>query len=217
MPSPLPDPVDLGLVHRALVTKLRHHGDVLLASPVFTVLGRAAPAAEIDALVYAETAAMLAGHPAIAQTHVIDRDWKRQGFVRQCARRACAAVGTLEASLRSHRPSDRASARRVALAPAAAALQRRAPSRSRALAVANELHPLLPAAATDAAAHRRMQSRQPASHRRAACAGRQGAGPRAERRRDSARARSARPARDRAQAFHPAPPRFALAVQMLAR
>jgi len=83
MPSPLQDPVDLGVVHRALVTKLRHHGDVLLASPVFTVLGRAAPAAEIDALVYAETAAMLAGHPAIAETHVIDRDWKRQGFGRQ--------------------------------------------------------------------------------------------------------------------------------------
>jgi heptosyltransferase III len=83
MPSPLPDPVDLGLVHRVLVTKLRHHGDVLLASPVFTVLGRAAPTAEIDALVYAETAAMLAGHPSIAQTHVIDRDWKRQGLVRQ--------------------------------------------------------------------------------------------------------------------------------------
>ena len=83
MPSPLPDPVDLGVVHRALVTKLRHHGDVLLASPVFTVLGRAVPAAEIDALVYAETAAMLAGHPAIAETHVVDRDWKRQGFARQ--------------------------------------------------------------------------------------------------------------------------------------
>jgi heptosyltransferase-3 len=83
MPSPLPDPVDLGLVHRVLITKLRHHGDVLLASPVFTVLKRAAPAVEIDALVYAETAAMLAGHPAIAEIHVIDRDWKRQGFVRQ--------------------------------------------------------------------------------------------------------------------------------------
>jgi heptosyltransferase-3 len=83
MPSPLPDPVDLGCVHRALVTKLRHHGDVLLTSPVFTVLGRAAPAAEIDALVYAETAAMLARHPSIAQMHVIDRDWKRQGLVRQ--------------------------------------------------------------------------------------------------------------------------------------
>jgi len=54
MPKQLPDPIDTGLVRRALVTKLRHHGDVLLTSPVFTVLKRALPAAEIDALVYAE-------------------------------------------------------------------------------------------------------------------------------------------------------------------
>lgn len=61
---------------RALVIKLRHHGDVLLTSPVFSVLKRAQPACEIDALVYAETAPMLARHPAIAQLHTIDR---RQG------------------------------------------------------------------------------------------------------------------------------------------
>jgi len=96
MPSPLPDPVDLGLVRRALVTKLRHHGDVLLASPVFTVLGHAAPAAEIDALVYAETAAMLADHPAITHVHTIDRDWKRQGLFRQ-ARAERALLSTLRA------------------------------------------------------------------------------------------------------------------------
>ncbi len=96
MPSLLPDPVDLGLVRRALVTKLRHHGDVLLASPVFTVLGHAAPAAEIDALIYAETAAMLAGHPAIARVHVIDRDWKRQGLFRQ-ARAERALLSALRA------------------------------------------------------------------------------------------------------------------------
>ena len=42
----LPDPIDVGLVRRVLVTKLRHHGDVLLTSPVFTVLKRALPAAE---------------------------------------------------------------------------------------------------------------------------------------------------------------------------
>ena len=93
MASPLPDPVDLGLVRRALVTKLRHHGDVLLASPVFTVLGHAAPSAEIDALVYAETAPMLAGHPAIARIHAIDRGWKRQGLIRQArAERALLAA-----------------------------------------------------------------------------------------------------------------------------
>jgi heptosyltransferase-3 len=67
--NPLQDPVDTAVVRRVLVTKLRHHGDVLLASPVFTVLRRALPAAEIDALVYRETAPMLEGHPAIASLH----------------------------------------------------------------------------------------------------------------------------------------------------
>ncbi|TMH03285.1 MAG: putative lipopolysaccharide heptosyltransferase III, partial [Betaproteobacteria bacterium] len=81
MPNELPDPIDVGLVRRALVTKLRHHGDVLLTSPVFTVLNRALPAAEIDALVYAETAPMLEGHPAIARIHVIDRTAKHRGFI----------------------------------------------------------------------------------------------------------------------------------------
>ncbi|HKN09395.1 MAG TPA: putative lipopolysaccharide heptosyltransferase III, partial [Pseudomonadota bacterium] len=78
-----PDAIDPSLVHRALVTKLRHHGDVLLASPVFTALQSALPAAEVDALVYRDTAPLLAGHPAIARLHTIDRDWKRRGWVRQ--------------------------------------------------------------------------------------------------------------------------------------
>jgi heptosyltransferase-3 len=79
MPSPLPDPVDAGLVRGVLVIKLRHHGDVLLTSPVFTTLRSALPDAQIDALVYRETAPMLQGHPAISQIHTIDRAWKRQG------------------------------------------------------------------------------------------------------------------------------------------
>jgi heptosyltransferase-3 len=83
MASPLPDPVPLHLLRRALVTKLRHHGDVLLASPVFTALRHAAPALEVDALVYLDTAPMLEGHPAISKVHTIDRDWKRRGFVTQ--------------------------------------------------------------------------------------------------------------------------------------
>jgi heptosyltransferase-3 len=74
-----PDAIDPSLVRRVLVTKLRHHGDVLLASPVFTVLHGALPGAEIDALVYRETAPMLEGHPAVSQLHTIDRDWKRSG------------------------------------------------------------------------------------------------------------------------------------------
>jgi heptosyltransferase-3 len=79
----LPDAVPLPEVRRALVTKLRHHGDVLLASPVFSTLKRAAPHVEIDALVYRETVSMLANHPAIAKIHAIDREWKRRGLAAQ--------------------------------------------------------------------------------------------------------------------------------------
>ena len=71
-----PDAIDLSLVRRALVIKLRHHGDVLLASPVLSVLKRAAPHVEIDAMVYADTAAMLRGHPALSQLHLLPRGRK---------------------------------------------------------------------------------------------------------------------------------------------
>jgi len=73
------DFIDLTTIRRALVVKLRHHGDVLLTSPVFTVLKNHAPHIEIDALVYADTAEMLSGHPAISQLHCIDRRWKKEG------------------------------------------------------------------------------------------------------------------------------------------
>lgn len=72
-------------LRRALVTKLRHHGDVLLAAPVISTLKRIAPQCEIDALVYADTAPMLEAHPALAQLHLIDRNWKRQGLLRQAS------------------------------------------------------------------------------------------------------------------------------------
>lgn len=94
----LPDPVPLDALRRALVIKLRHHGDVLLTTPVFSALKHAAPQCEIDALIYAETAPMLAYHPAIAQIHAIDRSWKRQGILRQTA-----AEWRLLTALRSRR------------------------------------------------------------------------------------------------------------------
>lgn len=78
-------PFDPPQLSRVLVTKLRHHGDVLLASPVLSMLKRIAPQAEIDGLVYADTAPMLAGHPALSQLHLIDRNWKQQGVVSQAA------------------------------------------------------------------------------------------------------------------------------------
>lgn len=88
MASYLPDAVPLPEIHRVLVTKLRHHGDVLLTSPVYTALKRAAPLAGIDALVYSETAPMLANHPAIDRIHTIDRDWKRRGIIAQAVSEA---------------------------------------------------------------------------------------------------------------------------------
>jgi heptosyltransferase-3 len=58
-------------ISRVLVVKLGHLGDVLLAAPVVSVLKRRAPHADIDALVYDDTAPMLAGHPDLAELHLI--------------------------------------------------------------------------------------------------------------------------------------------------
>lgn len=71
-----PDAIDLSQVRRALVIKLRHHGDVLLASPVLAALKHAAPDVEIDAMVYGDTSAMLRGHPALSQLHLLPRGRK---------------------------------------------------------------------------------------------------------------------------------------------
>ncbi|MCR4302017.1 MAG: putative lipopolysaccharide heptosyltransferase III [Sulfuricaulis sp.] len=81
----LKDAVDLSTLHRVLVIKLRHLGDVLLTSPVFTVLKNHAPQLEIDALVYRDTEPMLSGHPAIADIFTIDRGWKQQEWTSRLA------------------------------------------------------------------------------------------------------------------------------------
>ena len=73
------DAVPLGECGRALVVKLRHHGDVLLAAPVLSLLKARAPKLEVDALVYDDTAPMLEGHPALAQLHVVGRKWRDEG------------------------------------------------------------------------------------------------------------------------------------------
>jgi heptosyltransferase-3 len=75
----LPDAVNLETLSRALVVKLGHLGDVLLASPVLSVLKGHAPKLEIDAVVYADTAPMLAGHPALAKLFTIDRGSPQRG------------------------------------------------------------------------------------------------------------------------------------------
>lgn len=76
------DAVDLRQVDSALIIKLRHHGDVLLTSPVFSTLKRVAPHMQLDALVYRETAEMLEDHPSIRRVLTIDRELSRAGGLR---------------------------------------------------------------------------------------------------------------------------------------
>ncbi|HEC30264.1 MAG TPA: putative lipopolysaccharide heptosyltransferase III [Gammaproteobacteria bacterium] len=75
------DKINFSELKRVLIIKLRHHGDVLLSSPVFQVLKNHYPHLEIDGLVYKETAEMLQFHPAVSKLHCIDRDWKKQGKI----------------------------------------------------------------------------------------------------------------------------------------
>jgi heptosyltransferase-3 len=69
----LSDAIPPSRLSRVLVIKLGHLGDVLLASPVISVLRRHSPHAEIDALVYADTAPMLSGHADLAKLFTIHR------------------------------------------------------------------------------------------------------------------------------------------------
>ena len=78
------DAVPLGECGRALVVKLRHHGDVLLAAPVLSALK--AKGVEVDALVYDDTAPMLEGHPALARLHVVGRKWRADGWLSRFSR-----------------------------------------------------------------------------------------------------------------------------------
>jgi len=94
----VPDAVDLASIRRVLVIKLRHHGDVLLTSPVFQVLKNHGPHLEIDALVYHDTCDMLTLHPAVSQVHAVDRKWRTLGAVAQLR-----AEWGLRGALRSRR------------------------------------------------------------------------------------------------------------------
>lgn len=74
---------DLSLVKRVLVIKMRHHGDVLLTSPLFSNLKNAIPGATIDAFIYKDTLPMLEGHPAISNYLLYDRDWKKLSLLKK--------------------------------------------------------------------------------------------------------------------------------------
>ncbi len=71
---------DLSSVKKILVIKLRHLGDVLLTSAVFSILKNRFPHALVDAYIYAEAKPMLEGDPAIDSCILYDRKWKNLPF-----------------------------------------------------------------------------------------------------------------------------------------
>jgi len=86
--------IDFSSVQRILVVMLRHHGDVLLTSPLFTVFKNHFPHLTLDALVYRETREMLTLHPAVGRVFTIDRGWKHQGWF-EYARREITLLSAL--------------------------------------------------------------------------------------------------------------------------
>ena len=64
---------DLSGVRRVLVVIFKNIGDVVLSSPVFSVLKKELPNAVIDAAVNSGTETVLMGNPAINRIHVLDR------------------------------------------------------------------------------------------------------------------------------------------------
>ncbi|MFB9156577.1 putative lipopolysaccharide heptosyltransferase III [Chromobacterium violaceum] len=65
---------------RILLIKLRHHGDILLTTPVARTLKSRFPQCEIDMLVYRETVPLLQHNPDIARVWTLDRSlrgWRK--------------------------------------------------------------------------------------------------------------------------------------------
>lgn len=77
---------DLKNIRRILVIKMRHHGDVLLSSPIFSNLKKRIPQAQIEAFIYKDTLPMLEGHPAISGFLLYDRGWKQLSFLGRLAK-----------------------------------------------------------------------------------------------------------------------------------
>lgn len=61
-------------IKNVLIIKLRHHGDILLTTPVIESLKKTTPQAIIDILLYKETNQILQGNPSINKIINIDRE-----------------------------------------------------------------------------------------------------------------------------------------------
>lgn len=76
---------DLSKVKRILVARLRHHGDVLLTTPVFQILKESLGDVKIDAYINKETAPILEGSSYIDDFILYDKALKKKGFFSKIA------------------------------------------------------------------------------------------------------------------------------------
>lgn len=76
----LDDAIDIQAINRVLIIKLQHLGDVLLTTPLISVLKEQYPHLDIDVLVYQETQPVLEGNPYLRRVYSIDRNWKKKGL-----------------------------------------------------------------------------------------------------------------------------------------
>lgn len=67
-------------IKRILLIKFRHHGDVLLSTPLVESLKYFYPDSEIDFLIYKECEPLLKNHPDINKLLFVDRSWKSGGI-----------------------------------------------------------------------------------------------------------------------------------------
>lgn len=74
---------DLDKVKKILVIKLRHLGDVLLTTPVFSALKQEIPQAKIHAYVYLEAKPILEDNPYLAKVMTYDRAVKKQSILKK--------------------------------------------------------------------------------------------------------------------------------------
>ncbi len=94
---PVDRPLALPVRPRILVVALRRLGDVLFATPLIASLRRAFPQARIDALVFADTAGILAGNPdldRVVTTPVERGAWSSLALALRLFKRYDLAVST---------------------------------------------------------------------------------------------------------------------------
>lgn len=70
-------------IGKILISKLRHHGDILLSTPVFSILKSQFPSAYIDAHIYRDSFPILDGNSCIRKYWLVDRDWKKLSIIKR--------------------------------------------------------------------------------------------------------------------------------------